>query len=151
MRDCHQRGLIFESAVLFAIGFKLVQSSWVRNKTLQSFYLENMVIGCERGPCDLFPKTETKQAFGHDCKELAGFMLTPTSFGTKKNNDDCQLTGTHRHELVENCNWFLACATAFCSTYVGAREKCDFCVSKGEDPSSKSNVKSSDCQILIFH
>ena len=83
MCNYHKHGLTFENAMLFAIGFKLVQSSWVRNKTLQSFYLENMMIDYERGPYALFPKAEITTMFGHNYKEPVRFMLMPP-FGTKK-------------------------------------------------------------------
>ena len=36
--------LTLEYSMLFAIEFKLVQSTWARNKTLKTFFLENIIV-----------------------------------------------------------------------------------------------------------
>ena len=69
--------------MLFAIEFKLVQSTWVRNETLKTFFLENIIVDYEKGPHSLFPKNEIITMFGHDYTEPTRTFLTPP-FGTKK-------------------------------------------------------------------
>ena len=122
--------------MLFAVQFKLVQTTWVRNNTLQQFYHENIIVDYERGPYALFPKSERITIFGFDFKEPARLFLIPP-FATKKNKDECQSSGACRHKLLENCGWFLTCITVFHTMCTDVHEVFNFYVDKEVDPDSK--------------
>ena len=132
--------LTLESSMLFAIEFKLVQSTWVRNKTLKTFFLENILVDYERGPYSLFPKNEIIAIFGYDYNEPARIFLIPP-FGTKKNEDDFQLAGMYRHKCVENCGWFLTCMTVFYIMVTDVKEEFNFYVDKEIDNDSKFSYR----------
>ena len=75
--------LSFQHSMLFKGNFNQVFSSFIRNKTLNSIYYENILIDYESGPYLMFPKNERVSIFGFDFKEPAMYFLIPP-FGTKK-------------------------------------------------------------------
>ena len=132
----HKHGVLFKDAMLFAVQFKIVQSNFVRNNTLQKLYHENIIIDYMRGPYALFPKSERKQIFGQDLVEPAYMFLIPP-FCTKKNKDEYQLTGMYRHKQLENCGWFLISLSVFYTMHNDVHEDFNFFVDKSSDPNSK--------------
>ena len=79
----HEQNITFKNAMLFASHFKLIQSIYMLDKTLQMLHHENVIIYFERGPCALFPKSDSISTFWHDYVEPEKLFLIPP-FGTKK-------------------------------------------------------------------
>ena len=79
----HKYNITFKNAMLFASHFKLIQSIYMRNNTLQILHYENTIIDFERGPYALFSKSECMSTFGDDYVEPATLFLIPP-FDTKK-------------------------------------------------------------------
>lgn len=132
----HNHGIAFKNAMLFAVQFKIAQSNCIRGNALLKLCHENIIVDCKRGPHALFPKAEREAIFGRDLVESACMLLMPP-FCTKKNKDECQLTGAHRHKQLENCARFLISMSVLFTMHNDVREEFDFIADKSSNPNSK--------------
>ena len=132
----HKHGVLFKNSMLFAMQFKIVQSDYIRNNTLQKLHHENTMIDYERGPCALFTKTECKAMFDRDLVEPAYMFLMPPVC-TKKNKDQHHLAGVYCYNQLENCGWFLICLSVFFTMHDDVHEDFIFFVDESSDSNSK--------------
>ena len=132
----HKHNVTLKNTMLFEGHFKLIQSSYVRNKKRQKVWDENMIIDFERGPHALLPNYESWAIFGCDYVDPAKLFLT-SSFGMKKNKDEHQIVGYCQYNLAKNCRWYLIFVGAFYIMCADVNEEFNFYIGTSVDPNSK--------------